>query len=82
MAKAHDVHGLHGLMEVVFVLLAWDWDVTIGQEAVVVESFQKQVRCGHKTGKQNKFDPQNDSHGLHTKLGHDRATDNIRNNKA
>lgn len=45
MGEAHDVHGLHGLLEVVFVLLARDWDVTVGQEAVVVESFQKQVRC-------------------------------------
>lgn len=46
MGEAHDVHGLHGLLEVVFVLLARDRDVTVGQETVVVESFQKQVRCG------------------------------------
>lgn len=29
MAEAHDVHGFHGLLEVVFVLLARDRDVTI-----------------------------------------------------
>lgn len=51
MGEAHDVHGLHGLLEVVFVLLARDWDVTVGQEAVVVESFQKQVRCWQKMEK-------------------------------
>lgn len=45
MGKAHDVHGLHCLLEVVFVLLAWNWDVTIGQKTIVVESFQKQIRC-------------------------------------
>ena len=45
MAEAHDVHGLHCLLEVVFVLLSRDCDVAIGQETVVVESFQKQVRC-------------------------------------
>lgn len=51
MGEAHDVHGIHGLLEVVFVLLARDWDVTVGQETVVIESFQKQVRCGQKSGK-------------------------------
>lgn len=51
MDEAHDVHGLHGLLEVVFVLLTRDWDVTVRQETVVVESFQKQVRCGEKNGK-------------------------------
>lgn len=50
MAEAHDVHGLHGLLEVVFVLLTRDWDVTIGQETVVVESLQKQVGCAEKCG--------------------------------
>lgn len=48
MGEAHNVHGLHGLMEVIFVLLPWNWDVTIGQKTVVVKSFQKQVRCGQK----------------------------------
>lgn len=51
VGEAHDVHGLHGLLEVVFVLLARDRDVTVGEETVVVESFQKQVRCGRKHGK-------------------------------
>ena len=51
MGEAHDVHGIHGLLEVVFVLLARDGDVTVGQETIVVESFQKQVRCGPKSGK-------------------------------
>lgn len=46
MGKAHDVHGFHGFLEVVFVLLPRNRDVTIGQETVTVESFQKQVRCG------------------------------------
>lgn len=48
MGEAHDVHGLHGFLEVVFVLLARNWDVTVGQETVIVESFQKQVRCEKK----------------------------------
>lgn len=39
MGEAHDVHGFHGLLEVVFVLLAWDRDVTVWQETVVVEAF-------------------------------------------
>lgn len=37
--ETHDVHGVHGLLEVVLVLLSWDGDVTVGQEAVVAESF-------------------------------------------
>lgn len=41
VGKAHNMHGLHSLLEVVFVLLPWNWDVTIGQETVVIESFQK-----------------------------------------
>lgn len=41
MSKAHDVHGFHGLLEVLLVLLAWNWDVTVGEETVAVESFQK-----------------------------------------
>lgn len=48
MGKAHDVHGLHGLLEVVFVLLARNRDVTVGKETVVAESFQKQVRYEKK----------------------------------
>lgn len=48
MCKTHDVHGLHGLMKVVFVLLSWDWDVAIRQETVFVKSFQKQIGCGMK----------------------------------
>lgn len=51
VGKAHDVHGFHGLLEIVFVLLPWDWDVTVGQEAVVVESFQEQVGCEGKMEK-------------------------------
>lgn len=54
MGEAHDVHGLHGLMEVVLVLLARDWDVAIGQETIVVEALQQQVRCGHTNGKRAK----------------------------
>lgn len=44
MSEAHDMHGLHGFLKVVLVLLTRDWDVTIGQEAIVVESFQEKVR--------------------------------------
>ena len=51
VGEAHDVHGIHGLLEIIFVLLARDGDITVGQETVVVESFQKQVRCGQKSGK-------------------------------
>lgn len=51
MSKAHDVHGLHGLLEVVFVLLARDGDVAIGQETVVVETLQKQVGWGKQKWK-------------------------------
>lgn len=54
MGKAHDVHGLHRLLEVVFVLLARNWDVTIGQETIVVESFQKQIRCDEEKQKNNR----------------------------
>lgn len=53
MCKAHDVHGLHGFMEVVFVLLAWNRDVAIRQESVVIEPFQKQIGCGEKVNVQN-----------------------------
>ena len=45
VGKAHDVHGLHGLLEVVLVLLARDGDVSVGQEAVAVEAVQQQVGC-------------------------------------
>lgn len=41
MSEAHDVHGVHGLLEVVFVLLSRNWDVTVGQETVVIEPLQK-----------------------------------------
>lgn len=44
MAEAHDVHGLHRLLEIVLVLLARDGNVTVRQEAVVVEAFEEQVR--------------------------------------
>lgn len=50
VAEAHDVHCFHGLMEVVFVLLAWDCEVPVWQETVLVEPFQKQIRCGRKNG--------------------------------
>lgn len=44
MGEAHDVHGIHGLLEVVLVLLARDGNVAVGQEAVAVEALQEQVR--------------------------------------
>lgn len=43
MGEAHDMHGLHGFLEVVLVLLARDRNVSIGQEAVVIESLQEQI---------------------------------------
>lgn len=44
VGEAHDVHGVQRLLEVVLVLLAGDGNVTVGQEAVVVEAFEEQVR--------------------------------------
>lgn len=43
VSKAHDLHGFHCFMEVVFVLLSRDGEVSIRQKTVFVESFQKQV---------------------------------------
>lgn len=43
VGEAHYVHGLHCLLEVVLVLLARDGEVPVGQEAVVVKAFKKQV---------------------------------------
>lgn len=57
MSKAHDIHGLHGFLKVVLVLLARNWDVSIWQEAIVVESFQKQVRW-EKEESMNKYSKQ------------------------
>lgn len=51
MGEAHDMHGLHGFLEVVLVLLARNRDVTVGQETIVVKSFQQQVRCDRKKRK-------------------------------
>lgn len=44
MREAHDVHCLHGLLEVIFVLLSWDGDVAIGEEPVVIKPFEEQIR--------------------------------------
>lgn len=41
MREAHNMHGLHGLLKVVLVLLARDGNVTIGEEAVVIEALEK-----------------------------------------
>ena len=38
MIERHDVHGLHGLLEVVLVLLARNGNVAVGEEAVVIEA--------------------------------------------
>lgn len=43
MGEAHDVHGLHGLLEVVFVLLARNGNVSVGQEAIVIEALQQEI---------------------------------------
>lgn len=43
VGEAHDVHGFHGLLEVLLILLTGDGDVTVGQEPVVVEAFEEQV---------------------------------------
>ncbi len=41
MGEAHNMHGFHGLLEIVLVLLAWNGNVTIGEEAVVIEALQE-----------------------------------------
>lgn len=41
MGEAHDVHRFHGLLEVILVLLPRDRDIAIGEEPVVVETFQE-----------------------------------------
>lgn len=42
---AHNPHGLHGLLEHVLVLLPWDGDVPVGQEAVFVVWLQQEISC-------------------------------------
>lgn len=44
MRKAHDVHGIQCLLEIILVLLARDRNVTIWQETVAVKAFEEQVR--------------------------------------
>lgn len=44
MGEAHDMHRIQGFLEIVLVLLAWDGNVTIGQETVTVKPLEKQVR--------------------------------------
>jgi hypothetical protein len=39
--EAHDVHGFHGLLEVILVLLSRNRNIAIGEESVVVETFQE-----------------------------------------
>lgn len=34
--NTHDLEGIHGLIEQILVLLAWNRDVPIGEESVVV----------------------------------------------
>ncbi len=41
MGEAHDMHGFHGLLEIVLVLLARNENVTVGEEAVVIEALQE-----------------------------------------
>lgn len=41
MGEAHYVHRFHGLLEVILVLLPRDRDIAIGEEPVVVETFQE-----------------------------------------
>lgn len=36
--ERHDVHGFHGLLEVVLILLAGNGNVAIGEEAVAIEA--------------------------------------------
>jgi len=45
VGEAHDVHGVQSLLEVILVLLAGDGHVAVGQEAVVAEALEEQVRC-------------------------------------
>lgn len=53
MGEAHDVHGVERLLEIVLVLLAGDGQITVWQEAVVVESFKEEVGWKQK-GKERK----------------------------
>jgi len=41
MREAHNIHGFHGLLKIVLVLLARNRNVTIGEEAVVIEALQE-----------------------------------------
>lgn len=43
---AHDLHGLHGFLKHIFVLLPWDGNVPVGKEAVFVVRLQQQVSLG------------------------------------
>lgn len=54
MGEAHDAHGIQSLLEIIFVLLARDGNVTIRQETVVAKAFEQQVRWRRK-GKKEKF---------------------------
>lgn len=44
MGEAHDMHCIQGFLEIFFVLLAGDGNVTIWQETVTVKPLKKQVR--------------------------------------
>lgn len=41
MGEAHDMHGLHGFLEVILVLLSRDGNVAVGEEAIVIEAFKE-----------------------------------------
>lgn len=53
MGEAHDVHGLHGLLEVVFVLLARNGNVSVGEEAIVIEALQQEISYRGRTTRES-----------------------------
>lgn len=53
MGEAHDVHGLHGLLEVVFVLLARNGNVSVGEEAIIIEALQQEISYRGRTTRES-----------------------------
>lgn len=41
MGEAHNMHGIHGLLKVILVLLSRDGNVTVGEEAIAIEAFEE-----------------------------------------
>uniref|UniRef100_A0A0E9TF59 Uncharacterized protein n=1 Tax=Anguilla anguilla TaxID=7936 RepID=A0A0E9TF59_ANGAN len=43
LSETHDIHGLHGLIIHLIVLLSWKLDMSSHQEPVVAEALQQQL---------------------------------------